>query len=253
MIVDNSLFLGAVAGVVASAGFVYVEIGRYAAPQVPRSLFDERRTFFGYTAGLFVGIVLLTAFLLFTTSLFVGGGLGAILFLAILVATLEIGQYLIGRSVYFGSDTALPFYVVSYRAGAAGLLGIGVVSDYLVAGSYSVVGLVANLILALAFVLLLAAAGIQSTPSGPRDARRPGSFGRGLLLELLGFLLVGLGPLGGDVGVLTAAVAVAGGSAGLYLRRRDEVFGAVRPPAAGAPDDRPPVGRFGRRDRKGSV
>ena len=234
-------------------GFVYFEVGRYSEPQVPRTLFDERREFFAYTAGLFVGIALLVLYVLFTASLESGGLLGALLVLAGMLAVLELGQFLLGRSVYFGSDASLPFYVLGYRAGAAGLLGIGVASDYLILGAYTAAGLFGIVVTAVAFVLLLAGAGLQSTPSGPRDARRPGSLVRGLLLEVLGFLLLGFGALSGDVGTIVGALAVVGGSAGLYLRRRDEVLGQVRPPPSReALAEAPPAGgRFGRQDRKG--
>ena len=247
------LFLGVLAGVVASAGFVFVEIGRYAEPQVPRTLFNERKLLFAFTAGLFVGSALLALFVLFATSLAVGGLLGALLLFLGLLGVLEIAQLLIVRSVYFGSEPAVPFYVLGYRAGAAGLLGIGTVSDYLSLGAPTVAGVVGSLTVAVAFVLLLAASGIQSTPTGPRDARRPGSIGRSLMLEAFGFLLLAIGPLGGDPGVLVAGVAVSTGSAGLYLRRREEVLGSVRPPPrSDAPGEGvAPGGRFGRRDPPG--
>jgi hypothetical protein len=57
-VVVASLSLGAVAGVLLSAGFIWVEVGRYATPQVPETLFDERREIFAYTAGLFIGVPL---------------------------------------------------------------------------------------------------------------------------------------------------------------------------------------------------
>lgn len=186
--------------------------------------------------------------MLYETSLQVGGLLGAIVLLVALVVVLELGQYLVARSVYFGTDQAVPFYVLGYRSGAAGLLGIGIVSDYLELPSLTVLGAIGSLLSALALVLLLAAAGIQSTPTGAKDARRSGSLGRGILLETLGLLLLGFGPLGGDLGVLIAAVAISGGSAGLYLTRRDDVLGTVRPPPS-ATAEAGTGGRFARRDR----
>ena len=59
------LSLGALVGVGLSGGFVWWEVGRFAVPQVPVSLFDERRELIAYTAGLFVGVPLAVAFLLF--------------------------------------------------------------------------------------------------------------------------------------------------------------------------------------------
>ncbi len=40
MVVDLGLTVGALVGVLLSGGFVYAEIGRYATPQVPETLFD---------------------------------------------------------------------------------------------------------------------------------------------------------------------------------------------------------------------
>ena len=44
-----SLTLGAVVGVLLSGAFLYWEVGRYAEPQVPVTLFDERKELFAYT------------------------------------------------------------------------------------------------------------------------------------------------------------------------------------------------------------
>jgi hypothetical protein len=242
---------GAFAGVLASGAFVWLEIGRYAAPQVPRTLFDERKELFAYTAGLFVGVALAVFFILLEGSLDGGGLISAILWMAVLVAVLELAQWLLARSVYFGSDHAVPFYVLGYRAGAAGLLGLAVVASYLSQPTITVLGVVGAVAEAVAFVLLLAAAGIQSTPRGPPDGRRPGAVGRGVILEVIGFLLLGFGPLSGDLGVLVAAVAVGGMSTGLYLTLRDDVVGSVRPPPRESGPDgggSPPPGRFGRQD-----
>lgn len=240
---------GAFVGLVVSGAFIWQEIGKYATPQVPRTLFSERRVVFSYTAGLFVGIVLVLFFLLLVASLQAGGFPGTVISLAALVAALEIAQWLLGRSVYFGSDEALPFYVLSFRAGAAGLMGTALVAQYLAGPTLEVVGLAAVILASIALVALLAASGIQSTPTGPPDARRPGAVGRSVLLELFGFLLLALGPLGGDPGVLVAALAVAGGSAGLYLSRRGEVLDRIRAPRA--PEGEEPEARVaGRFDRR---
>jgi len=245
---------GAFVGVIASGAFVWLEMGRYAEPQVPRTLFDERKELFAYTAGLFVGVVLALLLLLVEGSLDGGDLVSGILWVAVLVGTIELAQWLLGRSVYFGSDHAIPFYVLGYRAGAAGLLGLAVVAVYLSRPTIAALGLAGSVVEAVALVLLLAAGGIQSTPRGPPDARRPGSLGRAILLEVVGFLLLGFGPLSGDLGVLVAAVAVAGMSLGLYLTLRDEVLGNVRPPPRPTGPDEgvsPPPGRFGRQDGRG--
>jgi hypothetical protein len=242
---------GAAVGVFASGAFVWLEMGRYAEPQVSRTLFDERKELFAYTAGLFVGVILAVLYVLVAGSLDASDLVSAALWIGVVIAVLEFAQWVLGRSVYFGSDHALPFYVLGYRAGAAGILGLTVVALYLTRPQVTVLGGAGAVGEAVAFVLLLAAAGIQSTPRGPPDARRPGAVGRGVILEAVGFLLLGFGTVSGDVGQLVAAVAVAGMSLGLYLTIRDEVLGNVRPPPRETGPDGAaiaPPGRFGRQD-----
>jgi hypothetical protein len=243
--------LGAFVGVLLSGAFVFLEVGRYATPQVPQTLFDERRELFAYTAGLFLGTALAFLFFLLEASTLAGGFVGFVISLVALILVLELGQWFIGRSVYFGHDASLPFYVVGYRAGAGGLLGLLVVAEYLDGPTLTALGLGGVVVEAAALLLLLEAAGIQSTPTGPSDARRPGSLGRGVILEVVGFVLLALGPTGGNVGTLLAGVAVAGGSAGLYLSRRDDVLGRVRAPKrVPPPGETPkPPGRFARHER----
>ena len=242
--------VGALVAVPISGAFIYLEIGRYATPQVPRTLFNERKELFAYTAGLFVGILLAFLFLLLTLSLRYGGIYGTVISLAALLALLEGAQLLLGRSVYFGSDGSLPFYSLGYRAGAAAVLGLASVAAVLAGPSPAWDAFGASALLALAFLLLLVAGGIQSTATGRPDARKPGSIGRAAVLEGVGFLLLGIGPLGGPVGVLAASLAIAGGSAGIYWQRRDEVLGRVRPPPVeGEEEAERPSGRFARKER----
>jgi hypothetical protein len=49
--VYSPLAVGGFIGVLISGAFVYWEVGRYAAPQVPRSRFNEPRALWAYTAG----------------------------------------------------------------------------------------------------------------------------------------------------------------------------------------------------------
>jgi len=91
-VVVASLSIGAVVGVLLSAAFVWVEIGRYATPQVPETLFDERREIFAYTAGLFVGIPFAIIYILYQFSMGNGALPGALIFLALLVGGIEIAQ-----------------------------------------------------------------------------------------------------------------------------------------------------------------
>ena len=98
-----SLSIGAAVGVILSAGFVYVEVGRYATPQVPVTLFEERREIFGYTAGLFVGIPFAVVYILYVLAMDNGALPGALLFLAILVGGTELAQWAVLRSRVLGS------------------------------------------------------------------------------------------------------------------------------------------------------
>jgi len=109
-VVQLSLTFGAVVGVVLSAGFVWYEVGRYAAPQVPVSRFDERKEMIGYTAGLFVGIPFAVALLFLLSSLPLGELGGVAVYLGVLIGGTELAQWLLLRSVYFGSDGSGPFY-----------------------------------------------------------------------------------------------------------------------------------------------
>ena len=93
----------------------------HAAPQSPgRARPDERKEMFAYTAGLFAGIPLAAVLLLLLTA-FPQGLIGLVaIYLALLVGLTELGQWLLLRSVYFGSDGSGPFYAVGFRARSGG-------------------------------------------------------------------------------------------------------------------------------------
>lgn len=241
---------GALVGLPISGAFVYLEIGRYATPQVPRTLFNERKEIWSFTLGLFVGVLLTFLFFLLTLSLRAGGFPGTVVSLVTLVAVVEGAQLLMARSVYFGSDASIPFYALGYRAGAGGLLGIGAVAVAVSNGTPTAEALGVAVLEAVAFVLLLEAGGIQSTPRGPPTSRVPGSVGRAAILEGIGFFLLAFGAASGVGGAAVAGVAIAGGSAGLYLSRR-HFLGEIRPPSTpGAEvEEGLATGRFGRTDR----
>jgi len=88
-VVVASLSIGAVVGVLLSGGLVYYEVGRFATPQVEETRFNERRAIFAYTGGLFVGVPLAIFLLLFLTATGNGAWPGALLFMALLLATGE--------------------------------------------------------------------------------------------------------------------------------------------------------------------
>ncbi|MGI0155066.1 MAG: hypothetical protein ACREDE_02865, partial [Thermoplasmata archaeon] len=129
--VDLGLTLGAVVGVLLSGGYVYVEIGRFATPQVPETLFEERREVFAYTAGLFVGIPLAIAFLFFLTAMANAALPGALILLATLIAGTEVAQWGLLRAHYWGTGDSGPFYALGFRAGIGGIFALTLVAQYL--------------------------------------------------------------------------------------------------------------------------
>ncbi|HTT16909.1 MAG TPA: hypothetical protein VMH49_06090 [Thermoplasmata archaeon] len=242
-----SLTIGGAVGVLLSGAFLWWEIGRYAAPQVPVTLFDERKLLAGYTVGLFVGVPLAVAFVLFADSAANGALPGAALFLGLLVAGTELAQLFLARTVYWGRGAALPFYALAFRAGIGAILALAVVSAYLgTTAAPTVLGTVAAAVEALAVVALEVAGGLLSRRDASSGAVRVGGPLAGGLFALVAFFLIGLGPLVGPAGAVAAPLVVLGGATLAYRGRR-AVLAAV--PAPGAPrgppsGDRPlPYGR----------
>ena len=255
MVVDLSLSAGAVVGVVLSGGFVYVEIGRFATPQVPETMFDERREVFAYTAGLFVGIPLAIAFLFFLDSMSNGALLGAVLFLAALVAGTEAAQWALLRSHYWGSSDSGPFYALGYRAGIAGIFALAVIAQYLAGVSVTWDGVVLVLVEAVAVLALEVAGALLSLPPSATAGRKGGGPLTGAVFEAVGFFVLGVGALSGvgsaeaeTVTYAAALVALLGGV--LVYRRLRPLLSAIPAPSAGAP---PPAREaptaYGRTDR----
>jgi hypothetical protein len=244
-VVASALSLGALVGVLLSAGFVWFEIGRYATPQVPETLFDERREIFAYTAGLFVGIPLAVAFVFYDTSLANGALPGAVLFLAGLVGGTEAAQWALLRSRYWGRDESGPFYALGLRAGIGGILALTVVTQYLGGPTVTAVAAALAVVVAVAILGLEIVGALLSIPPRPGGRRSRGGALAGAMFGTLGFVLVGVGPLGGEIAAFVAALLVAGISAALYRNLRPSL--AVIPaPSRGAPP--PPTGAasFGR-------
>ncbi|MCI4370221.1 MAG: hypothetical protein L3J81_02700 [Thermoplasmata archaeon] len=250
--VDVDLTFGAVAGVALSAGFVYWEIGRYAAPQVSESRFDERKEMFAYTAGLFVGIPLAVAFLFFLSA---GTLAAAGIDLFALVAGTELAQWLVLRSIYFGSDGSGAFYALGFRAGIGGILTLAIVAQALGAASVTPTSLGVAFVQSGAIVALEVVGALlslrTSLPSGgPRGGPLPGG-----LVSGIGFFLIALGPAFGDVGALAAALAVGVVAALMYRRLARPVLSRIRPPSAVLRSDDDEAGAedrrsgFGRTDR----
>jgi len=228
-----SLTIGALVGIVLSGGFVYWEVGRFAEPQVPVTRFDERREMFAYTAGLFVGVPLAVAFVLLRLELAIGALIGGIVLLAGLVAGTEVAQLLLVRS-RFWSGRAGPFYAVGFRAGIGGILALAVVASYLAGPVVLDLGVATVALTALAVVALEVAGALLSLRAAPASRVRGGGPWSGALIGTVGFLLLGIGPAGGEVVALAAAATVLLGGALVYFRLRP-VLARVPPPTPTAP------------------
>lgn len=236
-----SLTLGAVVGVLLSGAFLYLEVGRFAEPQVPVTLFDERKEIFAYTAGLFVGIPLAVAFTLFQLSMAAGALPGAFLFLALLIVGDEVAQWALLRTRYWGREAARPFYVLGYRAAIGGIISLAIVSLYLSSPTITIDGTALVLLESLAVVALQVAGGFLSLPPFAPGERTGGGVVAGGLFTTVGFFLLGLGALGGEVtGYAGAVVALLG--AALVYRRLRPTLATVPAPSSGPkppPSERP--------------
>ena len=247
--VVNPLWIGGSLGVLLSGAFVYWEIGRYASPQVPRSLFDERKEVFAYTAGLFVGVVLSIPFGLFLTSLLGGPLIWALVGLAILVAGFEVAQRVMLNSRYFGSGASGPFYAVGLRAGASAILVLTLTSLYLGGASVDVPGVSALLLESAAIVSLSVTGGLLSIGiRGPSPPPSGGIFS-GVLVTAVGFFFLGLAQLFGALLGGLAAVLILVMTLRMYGRLRGPILGSIPPPGEGPKAEAPGPTPFGRTDR----
>lgn len=253
--VDLSLSLGAVVGVLLSGGFVYAEVGRYATPQVPETLFDERREVFAYTAGLFVGIPLAIAFLFFLTSMANAALPGALIFLAALVGGTEVAQWALLRAHYWGTGESGPFYALGYRAGIGGIFALTIVAQYLAGPTITWDGVILSLLESVAVLALEVAGALLSLPPSPTAGRTRGGPVPGGVFEAVGFFVLGVGSLSGvatlgaeEVAYAAALVALLGGL--LVYRRLRPLLAAIPAPGAGAPPlPRAVPPTYGRTDR----
>jgi hypothetical protein len=247
-VVNTALSLGGLAGVLLSGGFVYWQIGRYAAPQVPETLFDERRVFIAYAAGLFVGAPLVFPFLFYLAALRNDAPDIALVDLLILLAGTELAAWMVRRLRYFGQDAAGPFYALALRAGASGILTIALVTAAFAAGAPALVTLPVTAVQAVAIVAVSTAAGYLAVRLPERRGLLGGSPFGAALFALFGYVLIGgaelLDPL---TGLFAAALAVTG-STWVVFRLREPVLGRIPPPSGPVPA---PSGRssFGRKDR----
>jgi hypothetical protein len=253
MIVNLGLTVGAVVGVLLSGGFVYTEIGRYATPQVPETLFDERKEVFGYTAGLFVGIPLALAFLFFLDSMANGALLGALIFLVALVVGTEIAQVALRRTRYWGTGESTPFYVLGYRAGIAGIFSLAIVAQYLgTATNITWDGILLTLVESFAVLTLEVSGALLSLPPSAAAGRSGGGPFPGALFMAFGFFVLGVGALSGigtasDEAVAYAAALVAILGGWVMYRRLRPMLASVPPPGGGTkPPPRATRSAYGR-------
>jgi hypothetical protein len=227
-----SLSLGAVVGVLLSGAFLYIEVGRYAEPQVPVTLFDERKELFAYTAGLFVGVPMAVAFVLFQVAMGAGALIGAAIFLTLLVVGDEVAQWALLRTRFWGREAARPFYALGFRSAIGGIISLAIVAQYLSSPTITVDGIGLVLLESAALVALEVAGGFLSLPSDSPRERAGGGPVAGGLFSTVGFFLLGVGFLGGEAtGYVGALVALLG--AVLVYRRLRPALARVPPPSAG--------------------
>jgi len=247
------LSLGALVGVLLSGGFVWWEVGRYATPQVPVTLFDERRELFAYTAGLFVGVPLAVAFILYFDSMENAALVGALLFLALLVGGGELAQWALLRSRFWGPGESGPFYALGFRAAIGGILALALVSQYFATVSLTGEGIVLVVVQAAAVVGLEVAGALLSLRPRPGSGRVGGGPVSGAIFGAIGFFLLGIGTIGGEAAAFVGAFAALLG-AGWSYRRLRPMLATIPPPSRGPPPT-PPGGTppsYGRTDGVGS-
>ena len=240
--VNTALSIGGLVGVALSGGFVYWQVGRFAAPQVPRTLFDERKEFMAYTVGLFAGIPLALALIFYVDALGFGALIAAGIDLALLVVGAELAQWILLRTVYFGTGESGAFYALGLRAGIGGILALTIVTQYLSGTSITLPGLLVMLAQAVALLIIQVASGLLSVRSPARVERTGGSpLGRGLFATF-GLVVLGLGILIGPTGALFGALIAAAGGVWVYQRLRDSVLGGLLPPRTRSETEAEPLG-----------
>jgi hypothetical protein len=227
-----SLAIGGAVGVILSGAFIWWELGRFASPQVPITIFDERKLLAAYTAGLFIGVPLAVVYLLFTVALGNGALLGGVLFLVGLVGGAELAQYLVLRTTYWGGH-ARPFYALALRAGFGAILVLTVLTGYLGTVPIALTGAPAIVATVLAVLALEVTGGLLTlAPTGRfgRPGFRPLS---GIAFGLVGFFLIGLGLLAGQWGALAGSVVALAGALTVYRRLRPMLHDVPAPGATG--------------------
>ncbi|MGC2290175.1 MAG: hypothetical protein WA688_10030 [Thermoplasmata archaeon] len=230
------LEVGGFLGVILSAGFVYFEVGKFAAPQVPISRFNESKALMAYVVGLFVGIPLALVWIFFEVSVAGGNAISAIIDVVLLAVAGELAQTAILRTHFFGFTPADPFYVLAMRAGIGGLLTLGTIAEYL-GGHVTPLGIGLAVVQSVALVLIQVTAGLRGLLPVPTASSVIRQRLASLFLQVVLFLLAALGEYYGTYyGLAGAGLAIAG-AAYLYWDARPTVLAPARPraPATAAP------------------
>ncbi|MCI4330294.1 MAG: hypothetical protein L3K19_00400 [Thermoplasmata archaeon] len=251
--VYTPLATGATAAALLVGAYLYFEIGAFASPQVPRTLFNEKKLGWGLIAGLAVGSPLSVVLIVLFSS-FEGGYLVSVLLeIVLLVGLTELAQWLLLRSVYFGTDRSGPFYALALRSGIAAILILAAVTRYFGGPSVDVLGAGLVVSQAIAILSVEVAGGLLSIPAPPNSRRVGGGPLSGGLIGGVGFFLLGLGLfLGSEFGIAAAALAALGGLF-VYQRLRRPTLSRIKPPEPpeeSKEDPTPESGSgFGRTDR----
>ena len=248
--VNAALSIGAVVGVLFSAGFVYWQVGRYAAPQVPESRFDERKEMIAYTAGLFVGIPLALPLLFLFQSIpnFYLGGIA--LYLTLLVAGAELAQWLLLRSAYFGKDGCGPFYAIGFRSGVAGILILALVTQVFSASTIPALSILAALAISAGILGLQVLSSVLALPDrADRPGQRTGPFSA-VPLEAIGFFVLGFALGAGSEIAIAGGLLIAAVSGWLYRSVSGPNLSRIAPPGRPrATEEGASPSSFGRTDR----
>jgi hypothetical protein len=250
-VVNAALSIGATVGVLLSAGFVWLEVGRYAVPQVDVSRFDERKEMIAYTAGLFVGIPLAVPLLFLFQAIPPLAFGGIALYLTLLVAGSELAQWFVLRTVYFGRDGCGPFYALGLRCGIGGLLVLGFVTAYLSGPSWDLPGVPGLLAISAAIVALEAVSGVLALPGRADQPGRSTGPLSAVPLEAIGFFVLGFAASAGPIFSLVGGAIIAAGAAWLYRSVAPANLARIAPPGGGAPPEPRARAPFGRTDSGG--
>ena len=247
--VEIALTYGGLAGVILSASFVYWEVGRFAAPQIPVSRFDERKEILSYTAGLFIGVPVAVPFLFFLEALANAALPAALLDLGIVVALTELGQWLFLRSRYFGRVPASAFYTLGMRAGVSGILILTIVAQFASRSSIDALGTAVVLVQSIALVAASAAGALLSLPRAILPGGQGSPFAGGIFMAVALSLLGSPFLIGSALGLLGALIAGLG-SGVLYVRRLRPLLSRVGASAEASSKGALPTSAFARQRPK---